>query len=208
MDVSTHTSWGGRGKRGAVPAIALEAPSAKRRRVQVLPSWMQAPSFDIAFDIATTASRKCPWASCQCAVGLRKLGLRRRGCNSTTMHPGRRGGGAWWTPGMQTVRMRSFLWPLWPMRQPICRCRRCRSWPPGSWSPSSTTWPRRRQSRPLLCATGPSAPANRPLEQTCVSLLCNVVVAANKLARCSLTTSSCVRFRVVRAYQAEHAWTC
>ncbi|EIE20316.1 hypothetical protein COCSUDRAFT_67577 [Coccomyxa subellipsoidea C-169] len=34
VDVSTHTSWGGRGKRGAVPAIALEAPSAKRRRVQ------------------------------------------------------------------------------------------------------------------------------------------------------------------------------
>ena len=36
VDVSTHTSWGGRGKRGAVPAVALEAPSSKRRRVQVL----------------------------------------------------------------------------------------------------------------------------------------------------------------------------
>jgi hypothetical protein len=36
VDVSTHTSWGGRGKRGAVPAVALEAPPGKRRRVQVL----------------------------------------------------------------------------------------------------------------------------------------------------------------------------
>ncbi|KAK9904239.1 hypothetical protein WJX75_007439 [Coccomyxa subellipsoidea] len=34
VDVSTHTSWGGRGKRGAVPAVALEAPPGKRRRVQ------------------------------------------------------------------------------------------------------------------------------------------------------------------------------
>ncbi|BDA45560.1 probable protein lin-9 homolog at C-terminar half [Coccomyxa sp. Obi] len=33
VEVSTHTSWGGRGKRGAVPATATETPS-KRRRVQ------------------------------------------------------------------------------------------------------------------------------------------------------------------------------
>lgn len=34
IEVSTHTSWGGRGKRGAVPATAAETPN-KRRRVQV-----------------------------------------------------------------------------------------------------------------------------------------------------------------------------
>lgn len=36
VDVSTHTSWGGRGKRGAVPATTVVEPqSTKRRRVQV-----------------------------------------------------------------------------------------------------------------------------------------------------------------------------
>ena len=46
-EVSTHTSWGGRGKRGVAPSALAESVPSKRKRVQVKPSLVVACMHDL-----------------------------------------------------------------------------------------------------------------------------------------------------------------